>query len=157
MRFILKCAFWLGLLAFFLPFGSERETSGTEISWLGAVAGVQEAVQDLSGFCDRAPRACQTGREAAVFAGERIGDGLAIAYGFIDDRRAPADGSPATDIASAIAAGGELSTDPVTTGTLSAASDPPLPRAYIAPRRAASEASSLASAVAVVPTPAPRF
>lgn len=178
MRFILKCAFWLGLVAFLLPFGTGRGESDVQMSWLGAIVGIQEAVQDLSGFCERAPTACDTGREAAVFAGERIGDGLAIAYAFIDDRRdagaASEEASKTALVEEATPAGpmlagtvsaarGEPSTDPVTTGTLSSppvAPGVPLPRAYLAPKRSAGVETGTAgrvdAAARVIPTPAPR-
>lgn len=157
MRFILKCAFWLGLVAFLLPFGEHKGETTAEISWLGAFAGVQEAIEDLGGFCDRAPRACDTGREVALFAGERIADGVAIAYDFVDTRRAAA-----TDVDAAPLphkTGPDASPDPLMTGGVSAHEGAPvLPRAYIAPKRgaAAVEAEPARSAPAAVPTPAPR-
>lgn len=159
MRFILKCAFWLGLVAFLLPFGGHRSETTTQISWLGAFAGAQEALQDLGGFCERAPRACETGREIALFASERIADGVAIAYDFVDTRRAP----PATDVAETTvrrASGEEVSPDPVTTGGVLPGTEsvPPLPRAYTAPHRGVSavERGPAASAPTAVPTPKPR-
>lgn len=157
MRFILKCAFWLGLVAFLLPFGQHSGETETEISWLGAFAGAEEALQDLGGFCDRAPRACDTGREIALFASERVAGGIAIAYDFFDTRR-----PDATDVAETTSArkpGGEASSDPLMTGGVSS-SEPAasLPRAYMAPKRAAPAAvqPSTQPVPAAVPTPAPR-
>lgn len=152
MRFILKCAFWLGLVAFLLPFGEHRGETASEISWLGAFAGAQEALDDLGGFCDRAPRACETGREIALFASERVADGIAIAYGFIEDSR-----GAATDVAANPArspSGESVSPDPLVTGGVGSGgtSAPPLPRAYVAPKRLP-PAHALPTAI---PTPTPR-
>ncbi|WP_156419389.1 DUF5330 domain-containing protein [Aureimonas sp. AU12] len=66
--------------------------SGPQLSPIVLFYGAQQAVQDLSGFCDRAPAACATGRDAIRFAGERIGDGLALAYSLANERlNAPTD------------------------------------------------------------------
>lgn len=159
MRFILKCAFWLGLVAFLLPFGEHRGETSAEMSWLGAFAGAQEAIEDLGGFCERAPRACATGREAAVFASERIADGVAIAYDFVDSSRARA-----TDPANEARPDGtrpDTGPDPLMTGGVAAdGSAAHLPRAYIAPKRAAptvaAEPARANADPTAVPTPAPR-
>ena len=177
MRFILKAAFWLGLIAFFVPFGGTSRETSANISLFSAFIGAQEAITDLSGFCTRAPQACDTGREFAVFAGERIGDGVAMAYGLVEGRfgapGTPATAAPPTDVAALPAAPGATPTDPLTTGAV----DPRQtairgPSAYQPPRRAAetddvkaeasAPAASKAGAVAdkpgalAIPTPAPR-
>ena len=81
MRFLLKMTFLLGLIAFFIPFGDRPKEAN--ISMVGAFIGAQQAIADLTGFCDRAPQACDTGKELAVFAGERISDGVAMAYSLV--------------------------------------------------------------------------
>lgn len=87
MRFLLKIAFLLGLVALFLPYGLEDgETATPGLSPIALVYGAQQAIQDLGGFCERAPAACATGREAIRFAGERIGDGLVLAYTLANER-----------------------------------------------------------------------
>ena len=169
MRFIVKSAFWLGLIAFLVPFGG-RGTSNVDISWFGALAGAQQALHDLGGFCDRAPAACRTGQEVAVFAGERIGDGFALAYDFVEKRRgeghvSPAAGQPETvdHLASNTAEPRSIdvpstevfATDPMATGAL------PLPHAYIAPKRPSAAPTETAGrqpapARIAIPTPAPR-
>ncbi|GGD12281.1 DUF5330 domain-containing protein [Aureimonas glaciei] len=173
MRFILKAAFWLGLIAFFMPFGGTPKETSAHLSVVGAFVGAQEAIADLSGFCTRAPQACDTGREFAVFAGERIGDGVAMAYSLVQDRVAPASpppaAAPAPATATAIAAL-PTPTDPVMTGAVDAA--PPVlrgPAAYRPPQRAVETASAVPADPAplpvatahrpalAVPTPAPRF
>lgn len=99
MRFILKSAFWLGLVAFLLPFGGGSKETAANITFFGTLAGAEEALQDLTGFCGRAPQACATGREFAVFAGERIGDGIQMAYGLVQDQTGRADTADAAALA----------------------------------------------------------
>ncbi|WP_102957751.1 DUF5330 domain-containing protein [Mangrovicella endophytica] len=152
MRFILKSAFWLGLLAFMLP-GSGKE--GPNISMFQALAGAEEALQDVTGFCSRAPQACETGRELAAFAGERIGDGMIIAYRLVGEQAEgrPALGDASADAAaeagSAFAAAEPTLTDPVETGTIETLIRAPQP--YLAPVRSA--ASDTADTAAIDETP----
>ena len=172
MRFILKAAFWLGLIAFFMPFGGTPKETSANLSVFSAFVGAQEAIADLSGFCTRAPQACDTGREFAIFAGERIGDGVAMAYSLVQDRVSPASPvavAPATDVAALPQSSltQPLLTDPVMTGTVGAElSAPRGPSAYRPPLRsvatvseAPAEPAPLQGATAhrlAVPTPAPR-
>ncbi|BDA83671.1 hypothetical protein Sa4125_12130 [Aureimonas sp. SA4125] len=179
MRFILKAAFWLGLIAFFAPFGGTPKETSANLSIVGAYIGAQEAIADLSGFCTRAPQACDTGREFAIFAGERIGDGAAMAYQFVQGRMAPPDGeTPTPPVATDIASLPGITPDPVTTGavTIGAVGSldvsrfgmPARPTAYQPPRPRAEAETMPATATApepapiatpsalAVPTPAPR-
>ena len=146
MRFLLKMTFLLGLIAFFIPLGDRPKEAS--ISMVGAFIGAQQAIADLTGFCDRAPQACDTGKELAVFAGERISDGVAMAYSLVQDKIETPD--------SVIAVAGP--TDPVTTGAVAPGALPeakgPLP--YLAPKRTApveTVASAEAAAVDEVPAP----
>ncbi|MBP0615649.1 DUF5330 domain-containing protein [Jiella mangrovi] len=84
IRFVIKVAFFLGLIAMIVPGGEPRDGEPT-INMFAVLYGAQAALSDLSGICDRTPAACAAGADVARFAGERVGDGLAIAYGFIDD------------------------------------------------------------------------
>ena len=177
MRFILKAAFWLGLIAFFMPFGGTPKETSANLSVFSAFVGAQEAIADLSGFCTRAPQACDTGREFAIFAGERIGDGVAMAYSLVQDRVSPTSPvavAPATDVAALpqlslpqSSLPQPLLTDPVMTGTVDAELTAPRgPSAYRPPLRsvatvseAPAEPAPLQGAIAhrlAVPTPAPR-
>lgn len=83
IRFFIKMAFFLGLIAMIVPGGRDRDGE-PEINLFALLYGAQAAVSDLSGICDRAPSACAAGSDVARFAGERVGDGLAIAYDFVD-------------------------------------------------------------------------
>ena len=168
MRFILKAAFFLGLIAFFIPFGDKPKEAN--ISVMGAFIGAQQAIADLTGFCTRAPQACDTGRELAVFAGERITDGAAFAYGLVQDKIE----------ARSTAVAAVPPTDPVNTGAVQPGAleampgeaEPKGPLPYMPPKRLAGEEpvaqipakTEAAPAVAkprhtgipAIPTPAPR-
>ncbi|MEF2551776.1 DUF5330 domain-containing protein [Aurantimonas sp. A2-1-M11] len=81
IRFLIKTAFLLGLVALLLPGRPDSvETADAGIDPFIALMGAQAAVADIWGFCDRAPAACAAGSDLAHFAGDRIGDGLALAY-----------------------------------------------------------------------------
>lgn len=159
MRFILKSAFWLGLVAFLLPsHQGDTAAGGTSVSMVGALVGAQQAIADLTGFCDRAPQACDSGKQLATFAGERIGDGIALAYQLVQDRMATPSAAPGAPVV-AEAAGAtapkpatlmatkERPTDPIVTGTV-----PGFQPAAISP----AEASIRVHGVPPIPTPAPR-
>lgn len=148
MRFILKAAFFLGLIAFFMPFGGAPKEAN--ISMVGAFVGAQQAIADLTGFCDRAPQACDTGRELAVFAGERITDGAAFAYSLVQEKVEGRDAPTVT---------ATLPTDPVNTGAVLTAipAEPAAPKGplpYMPPKRMAAEAD-VDAAAATAETPAP--
>jgi len=152
MRFILKAAFFLGLIAFFMPFGGAPKEAN--ISMVGAFVGAQQAIADLTGFCDRAPQACDTGRELAVFAGERITDGAAFAYSLVQEK---VEGRDAPTVAVS------LPTDPVNTGAVPGAALPAIPAEaaapkgplpYMPPKRMTAEAD-VDPAAATAETPAP--
>ena len=160
MRFILKMAFFLGLIAFFIPFGGERPREAN-ISLVGAFIGAQQAIADLTGFCVRAPQACDTGRELAVFAGERITDGAALAYSLVQDK---------IDARETAVAANPV-TDPVNTGAVQPVAVVPGPMPYLPPKRgeaaaaipaemealpAVAAAPARRTGIPAIPTPAPR-
>ncbi|MCP3054864.1 DUF5330 domain-containing protein [Aurantimonas marianensis] len=103
IRFVMKSAFFLGIVAMLLPGdGQGDETRQSQIDVFSTFAGAQAAIADLSNFCGRAPAACDAGGDLARFAGERIGDGIALAYNFIETEQhsAPASGNSAVSSSS---------------------------------------------------------
>lgn len=122
IRFILKAGFFLGLVALVLPRPDDGTPAAeTQFDVFTAVMGAQAAVADLAGFCDRAPSACDAGGAIARFAGERIGDGLALAYGFVEGDvpgpQAPRPDATVTTAAAAPAAA-PAAKDHLATGTI---------------------------------------
>ncbi|MDI4663903.1 DUF5330 domain-containing protein [Xanthobacter autotrophicus] len=64
MFFLLRLAFWLGLVLLLLPLGL-KGTDGKEVSVFDAFGAVQAVVTDFKGFCERQPQACAVGGQMA--------------------------------------------------------------------------------------------
>ena len=64
MFFLLRMAFWLGLVLLLLPISTSEDGSRQIGAWQ-ALSAAQSALSDLSGFCDRQPQACAVGGAVA--------------------------------------------------------------------------------------------
>jgi len=90
MFFLLRMAFWLGLVLVLLP--REKTPESGKLPQIGASQAVQAAtaaVSDMSQFCKRQPAACEVGGQAAAVIGQRAEDGARKLYKIIIDKRAP--------------------------------------------------------------------
>ena len=88
MFFLLRMAFWLGLVLVLLP--REQTPDSEKLPQVGAseaVSAATAAVSDLSQFCKRQPAACQVGGQAATVIGQRAQDGARKIYQIITDKR----------------------------------------------------------------------
>jgi hypothetical protein len=104
MFFLLRMAFWLGLVLVLLPREKTPEMEkAPQVNASEAVQAATAAVSDMSQFCKRQPTACQVGGQAATAIGQRAQDGARKLYQIITDKRPPehtssiggADSSPA--------------------------------------------------------------
>ena len=106
MFFLLRMAFWLGLVLVLLPRDKTPEsdkqpTLGTSEAMSAAGA----AVSDMSQFCTRQPAACEVGGHAATVIGERAKEGARKIYQIITDKKPdttgsiPGEGEDQSDIA----------------------------------------------------------
>jgi hypothetical protein len=90
MFFLLRMAFWLGLVLVLLP---RDKTPGSEklpqIGASQAVTAATAAMSDMGQFCKRQPAACEVGGQAAVAIGQRAQDGARKLYQIITDKRGP--------------------------------------------------------------------
>jgi hypothetical protein len=89
MFFLLRMAFWLGLVLVLLP--REKTPESAKLPQLGAseaVSAATAAVSDMSQFCKRQPAACEVGGQAATVIGQRAQDGARKLYQIITDKRA---------------------------------------------------------------------
>ncbi|MER0239960.1 DUF5330 domain-containing protein [Fulvimarina sp. MAC8] len=78
IRFLLKTAFVIGIASLFIPgLGSDDEE--VTLDPFKSFMGVRAAVEDVMGFCTRAPEACEAGSELGQFALGRVESGLAVA------------------------------------------------------------------------------
>lgn len=91
MFFLLRMAFWLGLVLVLLPSDKTPETNKQPQPQLGAseaVSAATAAVSDMSQFCKRQPAACEVGGQAATVIGQRAQAGARKLYQIITDKRA---------------------------------------------------------------------
>ena len=90
MVFLLRMAFWLGLVLVLLP--REKTPDAEKLPQLGAseaVSAATAAVSDMSQFCKRQPAACEVGGQAATVLGQRAQAGARKLYQIITDKRSP--------------------------------------------------------------------
>jgi len=107
MFFLLRMAFWVGLVLVLLP--REKTPESDKVPQIGAAEAVQAAtaaVQDMTQFCKRQPAACEVGGQAATAIGQRAQDGARKIYKIIIDKRAPDNDKRAPDHTGSIGGGG---------------------------------------------------
>jgi len=85
MRFLLRMAFWLGVVLVLLPSASTEPTPKVQVGTVEAMSAARAAVGDLRSFCDRQPEACVIGSQAAVAIGHRAQAGAKMLYEFLND------------------------------------------------------------------------
>jgi Family of unknown function (DUF5330) len=88
MFFLLRMAFWLGLVLVLLP--RDKTPESDKLPQLGAseaVSAATAAVSDMSQFCKRQPAACEVGGQAATVLGHRAQEGARKLYQIITDKR----------------------------------------------------------------------
>ncbi|WP_407147376.1 DUF5330 domain-containing protein [Bradyrhizobium sp. ORS 86] len=90
MFFLLRLAFWLGLVLVLLPRDKTPESDNTpQISASDAVSAATATISDMGQFCKRQPAACEVGGQAATAIGQRATDGARKLYQIITDKKAP--------------------------------------------------------------------
>lgn len=87
MFFLLRMAFWLGLVLVLLPRDPAPDSEkGPQVSASEAVLAATAAVSDMSQFCTRQPAACAVGGQAASVVGERAQAGAKKVYDFLTEK-----------------------------------------------------------------------
>ncbi len=90
MFFLLRMAFWLGLVLVLLPRDKTPESDKLpQVGASEAVSAATAAVSDMSQFCKRQPAACEVGGQAATVIGQRAQDGARKLYRIITDKKPP--------------------------------------------------------------------
>lgn len=98
MFFLLRMAFWLGLVLVLLPRDRTPESDKLpQVSVSDAVQAATAAVSDMSQFCKRQPQACEVGGQAATVIGVRAEDGARKIYRSITDKKADDNKKPEVD------------------------------------------------------------
>ncbi|MDB5619959.1 DUF5330 domain-containing protein [Tardiphaga sp.] len=94
MFFLLRMAFWLGLVLVLLP--RDKTTESDKLPQIGtsdAVSAAGAAMSDMGQFCTRQPAACEVGSHAATVLGERAKEGAKKIYQIITDKKPDHTGS----------------------------------------------------------------
>jgi hypothetical protein len=87
MFFLLRMAFWLGLVLVLLPTDkTPDQDKAPQVAASDAIAAASAAVSDMSQFCARQPTACAVGGQAASVIGARAQSGAKKVYQFITDK-----------------------------------------------------------------------
>ncbi len=87
MFFLLRLAFWIGLVLVLLPRDKSPDADKTpQINASEAISAATAAVNDMSQFCKRQPAACEVGGQAATVIGQRAQGGAKKLYQIITDK-----------------------------------------------------------------------
>jgi hypothetical protein len=98
MFFLLRMAFWLGLVLVLLPREKTPESEKLpQIDASQAVQAVTSAVSDMGQFCKRQPQACEVGGQAATVIGVRAQEGARKLYRSVTDKKPENDKKSETD------------------------------------------------------------
>src|SRR6185295_3851946 len=88
MFFLLRMAFWLGLVLVLLPREKTPESDNApQINASDAISAATAAASDMGQFCKRQPAACEVGGQAATAIGQRAQDGARKVYKIITDKK----------------------------------------------------------------------
>ena len=86
MRFLLRVAFWLGVVLVLLPSGGAQPAPKSRVSAGEAFTAAKAAVSDMQQFCERQREVCVVGSQAAVTLGQRAQAGAKMLYDFLHER-----------------------------------------------------------------------
>jgi hypothetical protein len=86
MFFLLRMAFWLGVVCVLLSSGGKSTSPEAQIDASQAVTLASAAVTDVRGFCERQPDACVAGGKVAVAIGHKAEAGARTLYDFISTK-----------------------------------------------------------------------
>jgi hypothetical protein len=84
MRFLLKMAFWLGLVLVLLPSGGSQPAPKMPVN--EAMSAAKAAVSDMRQFCERQAEACTIGSQAVVAIGHWRRPAPRCSYEFFNDQ-----------------------------------------------------------------------
>ena len=120
MFFLLRMAFWLGLVLVLLPTGSSQPAvPGNEIHASEAISAASATVGDLRQFCTRQPDACTVGTHVATELGYKAQAGAKMLYDVLSEALAsknaakdPGTNTPKTTGALATGAGSQNTLTP---------------------------------------------
>ena len=91
MFFLLRMAFWLGIVLLLLPGAPRHDQSTSTVGAADAISAASATVHDLKGFCTREPDACTVGSEFATSIGYRAQAGAKMLYDLLTEALASHD------------------------------------------------------------------
>jgi hypothetical protein len=86
MFFLLRAAFWLGLVFMLLPSSASKSISTAPIGASDALSAANAAVSDMRQFCVRKPDVCAVGGQAAIALEQQARTGAKMLYELLNDR-----------------------------------------------------------------------
>src|SRR5882672_3428421 len=89
MRFLLRMAFWLGVVLVVLPSAGSQPVPQIPVSSSDAMSAAKAAVTDMRQFCERQADACVIGSQAAAAIGHRAQAGAKMLYEFLNEQLGP--------------------------------------------------------------------
>ena len=118
MGFLIRMAFWFSLVLLALPL-DPAGTNGESVSPIQAFFAAREAVDDVSGICQRKPDVCEVGKAALHTIGIRARETARIAYEMLEENGA-AKPTPPDEVGALIATGisPQPPTDTAVTGSV---------------------------------------
>ena len=119
MGFLIRSAFWFSLVLLLLPFGGDG--SSDDLGPLQALLAAREAVQDVSGMCERKPEVCKAGRSALHTIGVKAKASAKLAYHMMGEESSDAVEQPKQDIEAVIEAAEVAPDTTIATGTVAPA------------------------------------
>ena len=87
MFFLLRMAFWLGVVCVLLP-GGGNPVKDANIDPSSAISAASATVSDMAGFCARQPEACEVGGKVAVALGHKAEAGARTLYDMVSTKLA---------------------------------------------------------------------
>ncbi len=91
MFFLLRMAFWLGIVLILLPTGSPQPAAVNSVGATDAISAASATVGDLRQFCTRQPDACTVGSHVATELGYKAQAGAKMLYNFLTETLGPKD------------------------------------------------------------------
>jgi len=93
--FLIRIAFWFSLVLLALPLGPQGEAAS--VGPVQALQAASEALNDMTGMCDRRPEICRTERRPSRRSRARAREGARIAVGMLADKGGEQDTTATTD------------------------------------------------------------
>ncbi|BAT61262.1 hypothetical protein GJW-30_1_03819 [Variibacter gotjawalensis] len=94
MFFLLRAAFWIGLVLILIPTGDQQPVD-SKLGTGEAVTAAASILADATRFCDRQPEACTVGSQAASYLGQRAQAGAKRVFGMMSDNSTKAEAAAA--------------------------------------------------------------